>query len=234
MTENNFELELNKLGIKVSDEQLEQFNKYYELLIDWNEKINLTSIIEKKDVYLKHFYDSATIVKVIDLEKEKSLCDIGTGAGFPGIVLKILFPNLKVTLIDALEKRIKFLNTVISELNLNDIETIHARSEEYGIKNRELYDIVTARAVATLPVLMEYCVPLVKTGKFFIPMKANISQEINLSENATKQLNLKKIKIEEFCLPYENSNRTIILYLKEKNTLNIYPRKNSDIKKKPL
>jgi 16S rRNA (guanine527-N7)-methyltransferase len=234
MTENNFELELNKLGIKVSKEQLYQFNRYYELLIEWNEKINLTSITEKEDVYLKHFYDSATIVKVIDLEKEKTLCDIGTGAGFPGIVLKILFPNLKVTLIDALEKRIKFLNIVISELNLKDIETIHARSEEYGVKNREKFDIVTARAVASLQVLMEYCVPLVRTGKFFIPMKANISQEIILSENAIKQLNLKIIKKEEFFLPYENSNRTIILYLKEKATSKMYPRKNSDIKKKPL
>jgi len=234
MTENNFEQELNKLGIKVTIEQLNQFNRYYELLIEWNEKINLTSIIEKKDVYLKHFYDSATIVKVIDLEKEKSLCDIGTGAGFPGIVLKILFPNLKVTLIDALEKRIKFLDVVINELNLKEIETIHARSEEYGVTNRELYDVVTARAVASLPVLMEYCVPLVKTGKYFIPMKANISQEIILSENAIKQLNIKNIKKEEFFLPYENSNRTIILYLKEKVTSKNFPRKNSDIKKKPL
>ena len=234
MTENNFEQELNKLGIKVTIEQSNQFSRYYELLIEWNEKINLTSIIEKKDVYLKHFYDSATIVKVIDLKKEKSLCDIGTGAGFPGIVLKILFPNLKVTLIDALEKRIKFLDVVIKELDLKEIDTVHARSEEYGVTNRELYDVVTARAVASLPVLMEYCVPLVKTGKYFIPMKANISQEIILSENAIKQLNLKNIKKEEFFLPYENSNRTIILYLKEKETSKNYPRKNSDIKKKPL
>ncbi len=234
MTENRFEQELNKLGIKLTHEQLGQFNRYYELLIEWNEKINLTSIVKKEDVYLKHFYDSATIAKVIDLEKEESLCDIGTGAGFPGIVLKILFPNLKITLIDALEKRIKFLNLVIQELDLKKIETVHARSEEYGIKNREMYDVVTARAVATLPVLIEYCVPLVKTGKYFIPMKANISQEIILSKNAVNQLNLKVMKIEEFLLPYENSNRTIILYLKEKATSKIFPRKNSDIKKKPL
>jgi len=234
MIENNFELELKKLGIKVSQEQLNQFNRYYELLVEWNEKINLTAITEKEAVYLKHFYDSATIVKVIDLKNEETLCDVGTGAGFPGIVLKILFPNLKVTLIDALEKRIKFLDIVIKELNLNNIETIHARSEEYGIKNREIFDIVTARAVASLPILMEYCVPLVKTGKFFIPMKANISQEITTSENAIKELKIKNIKKEEFFLPYENSNRTIILYLKEKATPKMYPRKNSDIKKKPL
>ncbi len=234
MTENNLEKELTNLGIVVTQKMLKQFNRYYELLVEWNEKINLTAITEKNDVYLKHFYDSATIVKAIDLNKETTLCDIGTGAGFPGLVLKILFPNLKVTLIDALEKRIKFLNTVIEELDLNDIETIHARSEEYGVKNREKYDVVTARAVANLPVLMEYCVPLVNIGKYFIPMRANISQEINSSQKAIKELGIKQIKIEEFLLPYENSNRTIIVYLKEKQTIKKYPRKNAEIKKKPL
>lgn len=234
MTENNLEKELTNLGIVVTQKMLKQFNRYYELLVEWNEKINLTAITEKNDVYLKHFYDSATIVKAIDLNKETTLCDIGTGAGFPGLVLKILFPNLKVTLIDALEKRIKFLNIVIEELELNDIETIHARSEEYGVKNREKYDVVTARAVANLPVLMEYCVPLVNIGKYFIPMKANISQEINSSQKAIKELGIKQIKIEEFLLPYENSNRTIIVYLKEKQTIKKYPRKNVEIKKKPL
>lgn len=234
MTEISLEKELINLGIVVTEKMLKQFNRYYELLVDWNEKINLTAITDKSDVYLKHFYDSATIVKAIDLNNETSLCDIGTGAGFPGLVLKILFPNLKVTLIDALEKRIKFLNIVIEELELKDIETIHARSEEYGVKNREKYDVVTARAVANLSVLMEYCVPLVKVGKYFIPMKANISQEINLSQNAVKELGIKQIKIEEFLLPYENSNRTIIVYLKDKQTIKKYPRKNAEIKKKPL
>ena len=234
MTEINFVKELSNLGIEVTEQMLKQFNRYYELLIEWNEKINLTAITEKNDVYLKHFYDSATLVKAIDLNKETSLCDIGTGAGFPGLVLKIMFPNLKVTLIDALEKRINFLNIVIKELDLKDIETIHARSEEYGIKNREIYDVVTARAVANLSVLMEYCVPLVKVGKYFIPMKANISQEINLSQKAIKELEIKQIKKLEFMLPYENSNRTIIVYLKEKATSKKYPRKNAEIKKRPL
>lgn len=234
MTEINFVKELSNLGIVVTEQMLKQFNRYYELLIEWNEKINLTAITEKNDVYLKHFYDSATLLKAIDLNNETSLCDIGTGAGFPGLVLKIMFPNLKVTLIDALEKRIKFLNIVIKELDLKDIETIHARSEEYGIKNREIYDVVTARAVANLSVLMEYCVPLVKVGKYFIPMKANISQEINLSQKAIKKLEIKQIKKLEFMLPYENSNRTIIVYLKEKPTSKKYPRKNAEIKKRPL
>lgn len=234
MTENNFVLELEKIGINISGEQLHQFKKYYELLVLWNEKINLTTITEKNDVYLKHFYDSATLCKIIDLNNEQSLCDIGTGAGFPGIVLKILFPSLEVTLIDALEKRIKFLNIVIEELGLEKINTIHARSEEYGIKNRELYDVVTARAVASLPTLIEYCVPLVKTNKYFIPLKANISQEILNSNNAMKELNIKEVNKIEFNLPFEDSKRTIIKYLKYEKTNKKYPRTNSLIKKKPL
>lgn len=234
MTENRFIEEIKKLGIDINEKQINQFKKYYELLVEWNEKINLTAIIEKEAVYLKHFYDSATIAKVIDLDKETSLCDIGTGAGFPGIVLKILYPGLKVTLIDALEKRIKFLNIVIDELNLEDIETIHARSEEYGITNREIYDVVTARAVAPLPVLIEYCVPLVKEKKYFIPLKANISQEIEISKNAIQQLKIQEEKRIEFKLPIENSNRTIIKYIKQSKTDKRYPRKNAEIKKRPL
>ena len=234
MIENRFIEEVNKLGIELSTKQLVQFNKYYELLVEWNEKINLTAITKKEEVYLKHFYDSLTLTKVIDLSNVESLCDIGTGAGFPGLVLKIVFPNLKVTLIDALEKRIKFLNLVINELNLENIETIHARSEEYGIKNREIYDVVTARAVASLPILIEYCVPLVKVEGYFIPLKANISQEIILSQNAIKELRLKEKEKTEFLLPIENSKRTIIKYQKIEKTNKKYPRKNAEIKKRPL
>lgn len=234
MTENKFIEELKKLGIEISEKQLEQLNKYYNLLIEWNEKINLTGITKKEEVYLKHFYDSLTITKVIDLRKEETLCDIGTGAGFPGMVLKILFPNLKVTLIDALEKRIKFLNDVIDKLNLSEIETIHARSEDYAMKNRELYDVVTARAVSQLPILIEYCVPLVKVNKYFIPMKANISQEIIESANAIKLLNLKEIERSEFLLPIENSIRTIIKFQKLEITNKKFPRKYSEIKKRHL
>lgn len=234
MTEKEFKEELFKLGISITKNQLVELEKYYNLLIEWNNKINLTAITEKADVYLKHFYDSATIVKVINLNEESSLCDVGTGAGFPGIVLKILFPHLNITLIDSLEKRIKFLDAVIEELKLDKITTIHARSEEYALNHREVYDIVTARAVASLPVLMEYCVPLVKEGKYFIPMKANISQEIISSESAMKKLSLKMIKKEEFFLPKENSLRTIILYYKDKKTPLLYPRKNAEIKKRTL
>lgn len=226
--------ELKKLNIEPTQKQLEQLNRYYELIVEYNKVMNLTGITEKEQVYLKHFYDSLTIAKVIDLNKEESLCDIGTGAGFPGIVLKILFPNLKITLIDSLNKRIEFLKIVIKELNLNNIEAIHTRAEEYAIKNIEKFDVVTSRAVAPLNILLELSIPLLKTNKYFISYKGNISREIIESENALKQLDSKIDKIEEFELPKENSNRTIIKIKKINKTNKKYPRKFSEIKKKPL
>ena len=233
MTEAKFIEEVNKLNIVLTDNMLEQLNKYYELLVEWNEKINLTAITEKEDVYLKHFYDSLTISKVIDLNKEETLCDIGTGAGFPGLVLKIVFPNLKITLVDALEKRIKFLNLVIEELGLKDIETVHIRSEEYSKINRNKFDITTARAVANLSVLLEYAIPMTKIGKYFISLKSNVSEELNSIDNALKELNTKLIKKEELYLPIEGSLRTILKFEKISDNKK-YPRKNSDIKKNRL
>lgn len=234
MNQTNFINELEKINIILTEKQLTQLEKYYELLVDYNKVMNLTGITEKEEVYLKHFYDSATLNKIIDLSKEESLCDIGTGAGFPGLVLKIIFPNLHITLVDSLQKRINFLNTVIKELKLEKIETIHARAEDYGKQNREQFDIVTARAVAYLPTLMEYCVPLVKVGKYFIPMKANIEEELELSKHAIDVLNvISKDKI-HFQLPIENSQRTLIKFQKTKKTNLKYPRKYSEIKKKTL
>lgn len=234
MNQNKFIEELKKLSIEISEEQLNQLNKYYELLVSWNEKMNLTGIIEKDAVFLKHFYDSLTIVKVTNLNNVNSLCDVGTGAGFPGLVLKIIFPSLKVTLIDSLNKRINFLNKVIETLNLKDIETIHARAEEYGINNREKYDLVTARAVASLNILMEYTIPLVKEKGYFIAMKANVETEIEQSKNALLKLDCHIEQIEKFNLPMENSNRTIIKIIKNSKTNKIFPRKYNEIKKKPL
>ena len=234
MTISEFIEELKKLNIEPTQKQLEQLNRYYELIVEYNKVMNLTGITEKEQVYLKHFYDSLTIAKVIDLNKEETLCDIGTGAGFPGIVLKILFPNLKITLIDSLNKRIEFLKIVIKELNLENIEAIHARAEEYAIKNIEKFDVVTSRAVAPLNILLELSIPLLKINKYFIPYKGNISREIIESENALKQLDSKIDKIEEFELPKENSNRTIIKIKKLNKTNKKYPRKFSEIKKKPL
>ena len=234
MNLNNFISELKKINIEITDIQLEQLNKYYELLVEYNKVMNLTGITEKEQVYLKHFYDSLTLIKVIDPTKEETLCDVGTGAGFPGLVIKILFSNLKVTLVDSLNKRIEFLKKVIQELNLKDIEAIHARAEEFSQLNREKFDIVTSRAVAPLNILLEYNIPLLKVNKFFVAYKGIISQEIINSEHALKELNAKVENVEEFLLPIEQSNRTLILIKKEKTTNKKYPRKNADIKKKPL
>ncbi len=234
MKKEEFIKELEKLNIIINEHQLNQLEKYYELLINWNKVMNLTTITLKEDVYLKHFYDSLTIVKLIDLNTVDNLCDVGTGAGFPGIVLKILFPNLKVILIDSLNKRINFLNEVINKLNLEKITTIHTRIEEYGLKNREQYDIVVARAVAPLNILLEYCIPIVKTNGYFIAMKGNAKEEMVNSQNAMKLLNAKIENLETFNLPFENSVRTIIKIKKNNITDKKFPRKYSDIKKKPL
>ena len=234
MNKETFILELDKLGIKLNDTQLNQLHIYYEMLVEWNKVMNLTGITDEEQVYLKHFYDSLTIYKVIDLKKETSLCDVGTGAGFPGLVLKICFPNLKVVLVDALEKRLKFLNAVIDKLELNNIETVHARAEDYARTNREMYDVVTARAVAPLNVLIEYCLTLIKPKKYFVAMKGNISQELETLPRALTKIDGKLIKNESFVLPFEESNRSIVVISKLGNTSNKFPRKYSDIKNKPL
>lgn len=234
MTQNEFIEALKNLNISISNEQLSKLNRYYELLIEWNNKINLTGIVEKEQVYLKHFYDSITLIKIIDLNEYENLCDMGTGAGFPGLVLKILFPSLKITLLDSLNKRIDFLNLVIKELELKDIETIHIRIEEYSKINREKFDIVTARAVAPLPILLEYSLPMTKVSGYFIAMKANINNELETSKNAINILSGNIDKVLEFNLPFENSKRTLIKIKKVKPTSGKYPRKNSEIKKKSL
>ena len=234
MNINDFIENLKKINININVSQLKQLEKYYELLIEYNEKMNLTGITEKEQVYLKHFYDSLTINKIIDLNTVENLCDVGTGAGFPGLVIKILFPKINVTLVDSLNKRIDFLNAVIKELNLVGIDTLHDRIEDYGRKTREKYDVVTARAVSSLNILLEYCLPLVKYGKYFIPLKANISREILEIDHAKKELNCELVDKLEFLLPSENSTRTILKFKKLKATSKKYPRPYSQIKKKPL
>ena len=216
MDKEEFIKELENLNIMLSSKQLDQLDNYYHLLVEWNEKINLTRIIDEKDVYLKHFYDSLTLSRVIDLNQELKLCDIGTGAGFPGIVLKIAFPKLKITLVDSLLKRIRFLDIVIKELGLSDIETVHSRAEDYVKFHKEEYDVVTSRAVSRLNNLIEYSTPLLKKNGYFIPMKANCEEEIKESLPILKRKNLTIEKIDEFTLPIENSNRTIIKIVKTK------------------
>jgi len=222
--------ETKKLGIVLTDQQLSQLEKFYELLISWNEKMNLTRITEKEEVYLKHFYDSLTLYKVIDLQKDLTLCDVGSGAGFPGIVLKIAFPQLKITLIDSLQKRVNYLNQIIKDLELKDIEAIHTRAEDYAKNYREEYDIVTARAVANLRVLSELCIPMLKVNGYFIAMKSNIDEEKEESKEILKKLDSNIEYIETFYLPIENSLRNIIKIRKHTKTNTIYPRKMDKIK----
>ena len=222
--------ETKKLGIELTDAQLQKLEKFYELLIFWNEKINLTRITKKEDVYLKHFYDSLTLYKVINLNNDFTLCDVGSGAGFPGIVLKIVFPNLKVTLIDSLQKRVNYLNEIIQELDLFNIEAIHTRAEDYARNNREKFDIVTARAVANLKILSELCLPMVKEKGYFIALKANIEEELENSKEMIKKLNSSIEKIETFNLPIEHSLRNLVKIKKERKTNPIYPRRMDKIK----
>ena len=214
-----------------------QFVRYYELLIDYNNRMNLTAITDFKEIVQKHFIDSAAYVFLPDVSRETSeeyMIDVGTGAGFPGLVLKIVFPNLKVTLVDSLNKRIIFLKSVIEKLNLKGIDAIHERIEDYAKTSRESFDIVTSRAVASLPVLSEMCIPLVCEKGLFIPMKADAKDEIKSSQNAIKTLGGVLRDTILFKLPKDAGERTLIIIEKINKTSVKYPRKFSEIKKKPL
>lgn len=234
MTEAQFVKELKTIGINLTDIQIEQLQQYYELLVTWNERMNLTSITDKESVYLKHFYDSLMLAKVIDLNKVSSLCDVGTGAGFPGLVLKIVYPHLHVTLVDSMQKRVHFLNEVITELDLKNVQLENVRAEDYSKTTREQFDVVTARAVAKLNILLEYCTPLVKEEGYFIPLKGNVDEEMQNISHALKELTLSIEDNIKFKLPFENSERTIIKFKKEAITNKKYPRSYKEILKKPL
>ncbi len=233
MNKEEFIRELAKLNINITDKQLKQLDIYYHFLVDENEKYNLTNITKETDVYLKHFYDSLTIVKSISLSNQY-ICDVGTGAGFPGMVLKIIFPNIKIDLLDATAKKCSFLNQLINKLELKNINVINDRAELYSRENREKYDIVTSRAVAPLKHLLEYSVPMLKIDGKFIALKSNITDELQNIDNYYKKLFLKNEKIIEFKLPNELSNRTIYEVSKTKSTSLIYPRPYSQIKKKDI
>lgn len=231
MTEQEFIDELKKLNVIIDNEKLIKLNEYYNLLLEWNSKINLTRIIEKKDVYLKHFYDSLTLTKAVDLTKNIKICDVGSGAGFPGIVLKIIYPNLNITLVDSLNKRVNFLNEVINKLKLENIEAVHYRMEEYSKIKEEEYDIITSRAVAKLNVLIEISVKALKINGHLIFLKGNIENEVKESKNILKETNCKIKEIFQFKLPIENSTRNIIDIEKKLKTPNKYPRNINIIKK---
>ena len=232
MTRNEFLLELKKIDIELTEDQLNKLDKFYELLVAWNEKINLTTITNKNEVYLKHFYDSLTLVKIVDLKENLKVLDVGSGAGFPGIVLKIVFPNLKITLLDSLNKRINYLNEIIKELNLKDIDTVCERSEDYSRNHIEEYDLVVSRAVAHLQILSEITFQSIKVNGYLVAMKGNIKDELEESTSTIKKLNGEVEEKIEFNLPIENSTRTLVKIKKINKTDHKYPRKYSEIKKK--
>lgn len=232
----------NKINIEISDDQINCFEKYYELLIEKNKVMNLTAITDKEDVIVKHFIDSIALIpylldKGININNKLKIIDIGTGAGFPGLPLKIMMPDVKFTLLDSLNKRVSFLNEVIDELKLKDIEALHGRAEDYASdsKYREKYDICVSRAVANLSTLSEYCIPFVKEDGFFISYKAGESEEeINNSKNAIKILGGKINKVEEFVLPGTDASRVFVFIRKQELTDKKYPRKAGVPAKKPL
>ena len=234
MNKEEFIKDVKDLGIELDNDKLDKLDKFYNLLIEWNEKINLTTITNEEDVYLKHFYDSLTLTKGVDLTKDLSLCDVGTGAGFPGIVLKICFPNLKITLIDSLQKRVIYLNEIIKELNLQDIEAFHYRMEEYSKLNEEKFDIITARAVSNTKVLCEISVKALKVNGQIILMKANIDEELSNIDNMLRELSLSIPEVIKFKLPKEDSNRSLIIFKKLNKTKDKYPRNIDKIKRNSL
>ena len=237
MSNRRFDQELETLGIRLTDVQKRQFDRYYELLIEWNRVMNLTGITEYDEVNLKHFTDSLTIVRIKDMENVSTLIDVGTGAGFPGIPIKIAFPYIKVTLLDSLNKRIKFLNQVVEELELEDVVTLHGRAEDYAKKEeyREQFDLCASRAVANLSTLSEYCLPFIKKGGCFVSYKsADSDEEIQQSEKALDILGGKIEKVDKFVLPGSDMGRALVMIEKVKNTPRKYPRKAGVPSKEPL
>ena len=231
-----FERGLFELGIKLSEEQKTQFLQYYELLVEWNSFMNLTAITEFDQVITKHFLDSLSLVKVCDVAQAGRILDVGTGAGFPGIPLKIAFPEVEVVLLDSLNKRGKFLNEVIGQLGLSKITAIHGRAEDFARQKeyREQFDLVVSRAVANLSSLSEYCLPYVKVGGYFVALKGpGAQEEIAESKNAIATMGGKVEKVMQFCLP-ENSTRTIVVIRKISQTPTSFPRTAAKMAKKPI
>ncbi len=240
MSPEQFQAALAKQGINLTQQQIQQFADYYQLLVKTNENVNLTAITEEKDVYLKHFYDSLTLALAFpQLQTEAlSLLDVGAGAGFPSIPIKIAFPQLQVSIVDSLNKRIKFLEELATTLSLENVAFYHQRAEDFGSKRsayRQSYDLVTARAVASLPVLAELCLPLTKKGGYFVAMKGSKGAvELNEAQHALHVLGGKLEQTVSLTLPTTDDQREIIIVKKTKETPKTYPRKPGTISKSPL
>lgn len=239
MTPEEFKQALMEHGIELTDQQMQQFETYYEFLVQANQYVNLTAITAKKDVYLKHFYDSLLpVIELQELRNDVTLCDVGAGAGFPSIPMKIVFPQIKVTIVDSLNKRIKFLEELVSRLDLQDVSLHHARAEEFAGKKskfRESFDYVTARAVARMTVLTELCLPLVKIGGKFIALKAQkTKEELGDATKAIQALGGKLIADEETALPITHDERHLVVIEKVKATPKQYPRKAGTPNRNPI
>lgn len=231
----NFKEDLKKINIELTNEAFLNFEEYYKFLVEYNEHVNLTAITDYDGVYYKHFYDSLTLSLALDVTKPINLVDVGAGAGFPSIPNAIVFNNLNVTIIDALNKRINFLNELIAKLKFNNAKALHARAEEYAAFHREEADVVTARAVARLNILAELCIPLVKVGGLFVAMKSVESeQEFLEAKGAIKALGAEHLKTISVELPNQMGHREILVFKKVNKTPSKYPRQFSQIKNKPL
>ena len=224
---------VKELGIELTEEMLQKLNDYADFLLEYNTHTNLTAIKTKEEVYLKHFYDSLTLTKIANL-KEGTLLDVGTGAGFPGLVLAIVFPNLEVTLLDSNNKKITFLNECIAKLQIKNAQTVYSRAEDYTKVHRESFDFVTSRAVANLRILLELNIPAIKVNGHFLVMKGNLEEELEDSKNTMQVLSCKIIRQEEFNLPKNGGTRTLLNIQKTKETDQKYPRTYDKIKKKAL
>lgn len=231
MTKEEFISELAKLNIDISEQNLKDLDRYKDLLIEYNKKFNLTAIKTEEEIYLKHFYDSLTLTQAVDLNQNLKLLDIGTGAGFPGLVLKIFYPDLEIILLDSNHKKIMFLETVIKELNLKKTTCINLRAENLSKEYREYFDMVTSRAVSALPVLCELSIPYLKVDGLFIAMKGDSEEEIKKSSKILEQLDSKIIDVKRFNLPIESSNRSLVVIKKLKKTKEKYPRSYDKIVK---
>ncbi len=237
MNPEQFKAALAEKGILLNENQMNQFDCYYKTLVEWNEKMNLTAITEKQEVYLKHFYDSISAAFFVDFTKIKSVCDVGAGAGFPSIPIKICFPHLEVSIVDSLAKRITFLTHLAEQMQLENVNFYHDRAEIFGQnkEHRAQFDLVTARAVARMSVLSELCIPLVKKGGIFLAMKAQqAEQELEIAAKAISLFGGKVTNHFAFLLPVESSERNIYVIEKAKETPNKYPRKAGTPNKQPI